>query len=199
MKERETRDGITVFKMKEAATPQQLLVFYENKGPFLLHWQELRQTHTILSPAGLRSPLNKQLKAHQLRVLLSVLPPRPSDKHCRCLLATLLAGTAACGCWCLRNCLPSPWRALAIKSLLVCVALSEDGKLLTMSLFLYILFDELPVWSWKKLLFKEKFYSVLFFKLKSMYLFTSAYQCFDECMSVYICMWIPWNWSYGPF
>lgn len=56
---------------REAATPQQLLVFYENKGPFLLHWQELRQTHTILSPADLRSPLNKQLKAYQLRVLLS--------------------------------------------------------------------------------------------------------------------------------
>lgn len=93
---------------REAATPQQLLVFYENKGPFLLHWQELCQTHTILSPADLRSPLNKQLKAYQLRVLLSVLPPRPSDKHCRCPLATVFVGTAARGCWCLRNCLPSP-------------------------------------------------------------------------------------------
>lgn len=48
MKERNERQDHSVQDEREAATPQQLLVFYENKGPFLLDWQELSLTHKVL-------------------------------------------------------------------------------------------------------------------------------------------------------
>lgn len=46
--QRNERRDHSVQDEREAATPQQLLVFYENKGPFLLDWQELSLTHKVL-------------------------------------------------------------------------------------------------------------------------------------------------------
>jgi hypothetical protein len=54
--ERNERRGHSAQDERAAAVPQQLPVVHENKGPFLLHWQELSDRDS-LSLAGLRSPL----------------------------------------------------------------------------------------------------------------------------------------------